>query len=180
MNGGTLEWNLLTPQWGSTLAPVPGEPNQRKYVAGPGGTDPLIAFYMDRIEIKQVVEGVTTTSYIHFLITKLGVNGIMYISEESDPASGNVRFEMRGKNGPIDPSRVIWKFHGGVGTFDDQTGDYQQPAFVPPGSLAVISGTVQDLDLDTHALAAIPLPLDKYIDLVGNKSKAPESDQDLD
>ncbi len=180
VNGGTLEWNLLTPQWGSTLAPVPGEPNQRKYVAGPGGTDPLIAFYMDRIEIKQVVEGVTTTSYIHFLITKLGVNGIMYISEESDPASGNVRFEMRGKNGPIDPSRVIWKFHGGVGTFDDQTGDYQQPAFVPPGSLAVISGTVQDLDLDTHALAAIPLPLDKYIDLVGNKSKALESDQDLD
>lgn len=180
VNGGTLEWKLLTPQWGSTLSPMPGEPNQYNYVAGPGGTDPLTPFYMDKIEIKQVVEGVTTTSYIHFLITKLGVNTSMYISEESDPASGNVRFEMRGKNGPIDPSRVIWKFHGGVGTFDDQTGDYQQPAFVPPGSLAVISGTVEGLDLDSHALAAIPLPLDKYIDLVGNTKKPLEADQDLD
>lgn len=180
VNGGILEWILRTPQWGSKLEPVDGKPNERAYTAGPGDDDSATAFYMDQIEIKQTVEGVTTSAYIHFLITKLAVSTPMWISEESDPASGTVQFEMRGKNGPIDPSKVTWKFHGGVGTFDEQTGIYQQPAFVPPGSLAVVSGMVEGFDLDTHALAAIPLPLDKYIDLVGNTRKTHDADRDLD
>jgi hypothetical protein len=90
----------------------------------------------------------------------------MWISEDSDPASGTVQFELRGKNGPIDPSVVIWKFLGGVGTFDERTGVYQQPAFVPPGSLVVVSGTIIGEHQDTHAVAAVPLPLDRYVELI--------------
>ncbi|WLG99813.1 hypothetical protein PSH92_20970 [Pseudomonas beijingensis] len=180
VNGGTLVWNHLTPQWGSTLVPVPGKPTERKYKAGSGDADRDTPFYMDTFEVKQTVNGKTTSAFIYFMITKLAANSIMWISEESDPASGTVQFEMRGKNGPIDPSRVIWKFYAGVGTFDDQTGVYQQPEFVPPGSLAVISGTLPGEDIDSHALTAIPLPLDKYIELVGNTKKTLEDDQDLD
>lgn len=180
VNGGTLEWELLTPQWGSKLEPVTGKPNERMYTAGPGDADPEVACYMDKIEIRQTVNGVRTTVHIHFLITKLAITSSMWISEESDPASGTVQFEMRGKNGVIDPSRVIWKFQGGVGTFDDKTGIYQQPAFVPPGSLAVISGTVIGIEQDSHALAAVPLPLERYIELIGNVRRTLKADWDSD
>ncbi|SSB97067.1 hypothetical protein SAMN04488697_106331 [Pseudomonas sp. 43mfcvi1.1] len=180
VNGGTLEWINLTPQWGSRLDPVAGKPHERKYTAGPGSVDPYIPFYMDKIQIKQTVNGKTTSAYIHFLITKLGVTTPMWISEESDPASGTVQFELRGKNGPIDPSRVIWKLLGGVGTFDERTGVYQQPAFVPPGSLVVVSGTVEGLDQDSHALAAVPLPLDRYVELIGTLGKTLKTDWTFD
>ncbi|SDA87167.1 hypothetical protein SAMN03159443_03948 [Pseudomonas sp. NFACC15-1] len=177
VNGGVLEWNILTPQWGSRLDPVAGKPDEREYTAGPGSTDPNVPFYMDKIEIKQTVNGVTTTAYIHFLITKLGVTTPMWISEASDPASGTVQFELRGREGtPIDPSRVIWKLLGGTGTFNDQTGVYQQPAFVPPGSLVVVSGTVPGELQDSHALAAVPLPLERYVELIGSVGNTLKAD----
>jgi hypothetical protein len=167
-NGGTIVWKNLTPQWGSRLDQVAGEPNHRLYTAGSGGTDPDVPFFMDRIEVKQTVNGVVTTTYIHFLIIKQSVGTPMWISDASDPASGTVQFELRGRDGPVDPSVVTWRLLGGVGTFDEQTGIYRQPAFVPPGSLVVVSGTVPGAFQDTHALAAVPLPLDKYVELIGS------------
>lgn len=180
VNGGTLEWINLTPQWGSSLAAVAGKPDERAYIAGPGSDDPDVPFYMDRFEIRQTVNGVTTSAYIHFLITKLPVSTPMWISEASDPASGTVQFELRGRDGPIDPARVTWKLLGGVGTFNDQTGVYQQPAFVPPGSVVVVSGTIPGEFQDAHALAAVPLPLDRYVELIGNVGNTLKSDWNFD
>jgi hypothetical protein len=166
VNGATLEWINLTPQWGSKLDRVAGEPNHRLYTAGPGSADPEIPFYLDKIEIKQTVNGVMTSAFIHFLITKLAVTTPMWISEASDPASGTVQFELRGKNGVIDPSRVTWKLLDGPGAFDDRTGIYRQPASVAPSSFIVVSGKVPDDFQDLLAVAAIPLPLSKYVDLL--------------
>ncbi|SFO78351.1 hypothetical protein SAMN03159304_05049 [Pseudomonas sp. NFACC24-1] len=177
VNGGTLEWINLTPQWGSSLEPVDDKPNERRYTAGPGSSDPNVAFYVDRFEIKQTVNGVTTSAYIHYLITKLGVTTPMWISEASDPSTGTVQFELRDRDGnPVDPSRVTWKLLAGAGTFDDQTAMYQQPAFVPPGSLVVVTGMVPGMLQDTHALAAVPLPLDRYVELIGSVGNTLKSD----
>ena len=166
VNGATLEWIHLTPQWGSKLERVAGELNHRLYTAGPGSADPYTPFYLDKIEIRQTVNGGVTSSFIHFLITKLGATMPMWISDASDPASGTVQFELRGKNGPIDPSRVVWKLLGGPGTFDERTGIYRQPATVAANSFVVVAGTIPDDMEELHAVAAIPLPLSKYVDLL--------------
>lgn len=166
VNGATLEWINLTPQWGSSLDRVAGEPNHRLYKAGPGNADPYTPFYLDKIEIKQTVNGVVTSSFIHFLITKIGATMPMWISEASDPASGTVQFELRGKSGPIDPSKVIWRLLGGPGTFDERTGTYRQPDSVAANSFIVVAGTLPDEIAELHAVAAVPLPLSKYVGLL--------------
>jgi hypothetical protein len=166
VNGAPLEWVHLTPQWGSKLERVEGEPNQRLYTAGPGSADPYTPFYLDKIEIRQTVNGGVTSSFIHFLITKLGATMPMWISEASDPASGTVQFELRGKDGPVDPSQVVWKLLGGPGTFDERTGIYRQPASVEANSFVVVAGTIPDDMEELHAVAAVPLPLSKYVGLL--------------
>lgn len=164
ISGGILEWTHLTPEWGSTLTEVSGKPNSREYTAGRSDTDEA-PFFLDRFEVKKTQNGKTSTAYIHVLILGKMVGTPMWISDGSDPASGTVQFEIRGKNGPIEPNKVIWKMLGGEGVFDDKTGVYTEPAFIEPGSFIVVSGTVPG-DFDTHTYAAVPLPLAKYADLI--------------
>lgn len=165
LNGKELEWKILTPQWGSTLGVVEGDSNKRTYIAG-GSSDPEIPFSLDKIEVKQTVNGKVTYAYLHVLIHNQMIATPMWMSEDSDPSTGTVQFELRGKNGPIDPALVIWKLLGGEGTFNDQTGVYTEPASVAPGSFIVVSGTVPGDFQDTHAVAAVPLPLTKFAELI--------------
>lgn len=165
LNGEELEWKILTPQWGSTLGVVEGDSNKRTYKAG-GSSDPEIPFSLDKIEVKQTVNGKVIYAYLHVLIHNRMIATPMWISEESDPSTGTVQFELRGKNGPIDPALVTWKLLGGEGTFNDQTGVYTEPTSVAPGSFVVVSGTVPGDFQDTHAVAAVPLPLTKYAELI--------------
>ena len=170
ISGGILEWTHLTPEWGSTLTEIAGKPNSRTYTAG----RPVTAdtpFFMDRFEVKETQNGKTTTAYIHVLIIGQMVGTPMWLSEDSDPSSGTVQFELRGKNGPIPPNDVIWKMLGGVGSFDDETGIYTEPHLIMPGSFVVVSGTVPGSFNDTHTYAAVPLPLAKYANLIA----APDS-----
>lgn len=166
VDGASLEWRILTTEWGSRLEEVEGEPEKRLYIAG-GSTDPAIPLSMDKIEVKQTSSnGQQTIAYIHIVIVNQMIATPMWISDDSDPASGTVQFELRGNNGPVDPSRVIWKLLGGAGTFDEQTGIYREPDVVPPGSLVVVSGTVPGDFQNVHAFAAVPLPLNRYVELI--------------
>ncbi|WP_206321139.1 hypothetical protein, partial [Pseudomonas viridiflava] len=106
----------LTPEWGSTLTEVAGKPNSRMYTAGDLST-PVTPFFMDRFEVKTTRNGKTANAVIHVLIVEQRVGTPMWLSEDSDPSSGTVQFELRGKNGPIESSNVIWKMLGGVGSF---------------------------------------------------------------
>ncbi|SDA87162.1 hypothetical protein SAMN03159443_03947 [Pseudomonas sp. NFACC15-1] len=163
LDGGALEWNILTPQWGSSLTPVSGEPTKRTYTAG-GSSDRYTPFSLDKIEVRQTSNG--QVGYIHVLIQNQAVTTPLRISEASDPDNGTVQFELRGTHGPVDPSRVTWKLLGGPGTFDESTGSYREPASVAPGSFIVVSGMVPDEFQDMLAVAAIPLPLSKYVELL--------------
>ena len=165
INGGTLEWTHLTPGWGSTLTEITGKPNSRKYTAGRLGEDDG-PFCMDKFEVKKTQNGKVSTAYIHVLILGKMVGTPMWLSEDSDPSSGTVQFELRGKNGPIDPNKVIWKMLGGEGCFDDQTGVYTEPSVIEPGTFVVVSGSVIEEYSETHTYAAVPLPLAKYADLI--------------
>ncbi|SCY83162.1 MULTISPECIES: hypothetical protein [unclassified Pseudomonas] len=163
LEGGALEWNILTPQWGSSLTPVSGEPTKRTYTAG-GSSDRYTPFSLDKIEVRQTSNG--QVGYIHILIQNQAVTTPLRISEASDPDNGTVQFELRGTPGPVDPSWVTWKLLGGPGTFDESTGFYREPASVAPGSFIVVSGMVPDEFQDMLAVAAIPLPLSKYVELL--------------
>lgn len=174
LNGGALEWRILTPQWGSELGPVAGSPNKRTYTAG-GSQDRDMPFSLDKIEVRQTSNN--QVSHLYVLIHNQAVTTPLWISEASDPTSGTVQFELRGKNGPISPSRVTWKLLGGPGTFDESTGVYREPASVAPSSFIVVSGMVPDDIQDVLAVAAIPLPLKKYVELLkGLPEEAPELD----
>ena len=179
INGGTLEWIHLTPEWGSTLTEIAGKPNSRKYTAGFPST-PDTAFVMDRFEVKKTQNGKVSSAYIHVLIHDLPIGTPMWLSEDSDPSSGTVQFELRGRNGPIEPNEVIWKMLGGVGYFDDKTGVYTEPSVIAPGSFAVVSGTVHGSFSSTHTYAAVPLPLTKYVELmaVAETYKCPQERAD--
>lgn len=161
--GGALEWTILTPQWGSRLTTVAGEPTKRIYTAG-GSSDRDTPFSLDKIEVKQISNG--QVNHIHILIHNRAVTTPLWISESSEPASGTVQFELRGNNGPVDPSTVTWKLLGGPGILDERTGTYREPASVAAGSFIVVSGTIPDDLQDVHAVAAIPLPLSKYAELM--------------
>lgn len=165
LNGAILEWTHLTPEWGSTLSEVPGKPDLRHYSAG-CPPDPDTAFFLDKFEVKQNVNGVVTIAYIQVLILKQGVSTPMWITEDSEPSSGTVQFELRGKNGPIDPTNVIWKLISGEGTFDDLNGIYTEPSTILPSSFIVVSGTVPGDFADIHAYAVVPLPLSKYVEII--------------
>jgi hypothetical protein len=165
LNGGALEWRILTPQWGSTLGVVEGNPNKRAYKAG-GSADPEIPFSLDKIEVKQTVNSKVTYAYLHVLIHNQMIGTPMWISEDSDPSTGTVQFELRGRDGPVDPARVTWTLLGGEGSFNAQTGVYTEPASPAPGSFVVVSGTVPGDFQDVHAVAAVPLPLTKYAELI--------------
>lgn len=165
ISGGTLEWTHLTPEWGSTLTEIAGKPNSRNYTAG-SPTAPDTAFFMDKFEVKKTQYGKISKAYIHVLILGQKVGTPLWLSEDSDPSNGTVQFELRGKNGPIESSKVIWKMLSGVGYFDDQTGIYTEPSIIEPGTFVVVSGTVLGDFNDTHTYAAVPLPLAKYADLI--------------
>ena len=165
LNDDTLEWTHLTPDWGSTLTEVAGKPNSRMYTAGDLST-PVTPFFMDRFEVKTTRNGKTANAVIHVLIVGQRVGTPMWLSEDSDPSSGTVQFELRGKNGPIESSNVIWKMLGGVGSFDDKTGIYTEPAVIVPGSFVVVSGTVLGAQNNVHTYAAVPLPLTKYTEIL--------------
>lgn len=165
ISGGTLEWTHLTPEWGSTLTEIAGKPNSRIYTAG-SPTTPDTPFFMDRFEVKKTQNGKVSTAHIHVLILGHMVGTPMWLSEDSDPSSGTVQFELRGKNGPIESNKVIWTMLGGVGSFDDKTGIYTEPSYIVPGSFVVVSGTVPGDFSDTHTYATVPLPLAKYADLI--------------
>lgn len=157
----SLEWSILTTQWGSRLDTVPGKPDQRTYTAG-GSGDITVPFSLDKIQIKRTVGSNATYAYIHILILNAPIGTPMLMTEASDPSTGKVQFEIRGRNGPIDPSLVIWKLIAGSGTFDDKTGTYQEPPSPAPGSFIVVSATLERV----HAVAAVPLPLSKYAELI--------------
>lgn len=165
LGGEVLEWDIVTKQWGSTLTPVPDDPGRRTYTAGKS-TDPDIPFSVDIIEIKKTANGSVTTAYIHVLIHNQMIGTALLMSEESDPSTGTVQFEIRGKNGPVDPSLVIWKLLAGEGSFNDKTGVYTEPTSPAPGSLIIVSATLENDFNNTHAVAAIPLPLSKYVELI--------------
>jgi hypothetical protein len=165
LKGERLEWKILTPQWGSTLKPVEGNPNRYLYEAGKN-IDPDMPFPVDKIEIKTTVNNVTTYAYVHILIRGTTIGTPMHLSEASDPSTGTVQFELRGKNGPIDPELVTWTLLHGPGNFNDKTGVYTEPSVMVPGSFVVVLGTVPGPFVDTHAVAAVPLPLTKYVELI--------------
>lgn len=167
ISGGTLEWTHLTPEWGSTLTEVEGKPNSREYRAG-RPTTPGTPFVMDRFEITKTQNGNISKAYIHVLILVERVNTPMWLSEDSDPSSGTVQFELRGKDGPIESKKVTWKMLGGVGSFDDITGIYTEPSFIVPGSFVVVSGTLPGgIGAPAiNAYAAVPLPLVNYVEIL--------------
>ena len=165
ISGGTLEWTHLTPEWGSTLTEIAGKPNSRAYRAGSPPT-PDTPFFMDKFEVKKTQNGKISKAYIHVLIVGQMVGTPMWLSEDSDPSSGTVQFELRGPRGPIPSDKVIWKMLGGIGSFDDVTGIYTEPSVIDPGSFVVVSGTVLGDFNNTHTYAAVPLPLTQYADLV--------------
>ncbi|MFW0759486.1 hypothetical protein ACN1C3_33035 [Pseudomonas sp. H11T01] len=160
-----LAWDIKTKQWGSTLTPVAGDPTKRMYKAG-SSNDPATPFSVDKIEIKKTVNGVITYAYIHILIHNQMIGTPMLMSEASDPSTGTIQFEIRGKNGPVDPSLLVWKLLSGEGTFNDKTGVYTEPTSPAPGSLIIVSATLEGDFQDTHAVAAVPLPLSKYAELI--------------
>lgn len=165
MGDEVLEWKIVTPQWGSTLTPVEGDPTKRTYKAG-GSEDLAVPFSVDKIEIKKTVNGVVTSAFIQVLIHNLPIGTPLLMTEESDPSTGAIQFEVRGKNGPIDPGLLVWKLLSGEGTFNDKTGEYTEPKSPAPGSFIVVSATLEGPISDIHAVAAVPLPLSKYADLI--------------
>ncbi|MNG14977.1 hypothetical protein D3C84_987720 [compost metagenome] len=58
--------------------------------------------------------------------------------EASDSSTGVVQFEIRGRNGPIDPGSLTWKMLSSEGSFNERTGIYTEPGSSVPGSSIAI------------------------------------------
>ncbi|MCL6703290.1 hypothetical protein [Pseudomonas sp. T1.Ur] len=160
LGNGTLQWTILTPQWGSTLTAVAGKPDERLYTAG-NNMDPAVPFPIDKIEIKNTANN--TASYIYVTINKVLILVSMVLDESSDPETGTVQFKLEGDSGPL-PVPVTWELLAGEGSVDED-GVYTEPETVAPGSFAVISGTA-DVGIKVYGITAIPLPLGKYAELI--------------
>jgi len=166
MSSEALVWEIMTKEWGSSLSVVEGKPNERLYTAGGSGTY-TIPFSVDKIKVSKTTNGITTSAYIHILIINEGINKPLLISDESDPATGKVQFQLRGREDkPIDPSLVTWKLMHGEGVFNDKTGEYVEPESPAPGSFIIVSAVIPGVVTDTLAAAAVPLPLSSYRDLI--------------
>ncbi|MCL6703291.1 hypothetical protein [Pseudomonas sp. T1.Ur] len=169
----TLQWRILTEQWGSTLTAVADEPDKRLYTAGTN-MDAEVPFPIDIIEIKNTASN--TISYIYLTINKPLVMAAMVLDESSDPATGTVRFVLWGGGSPIVPNpgvvTLTWHLLAGEGSVD-QDGVYTEPETVVPGSFAVVSATANfwGANQKVHGYTVIPLPLDKYAELIGSVSQ---------
>ncbi|PWB31697.1 hypothetical protein DCO48_15855 [Pseudomonas sp. SDI] len=171
LDGGPLKWQVISREWGSRLEGVPGEPDKRLYTAG-GSSDPDVPFALDRIEVSQACGDQVVQSTLHVLIYNRPAGATLYLSDNSTPEKGTVQFELRGKAGPIDPKNAVWKLLGGPGVFDVNSGRYTEPAVIPPGSFIVVSAKLPGDLLDTHAVIAVPLPLRRYAQLIGDVDAA--------
>ena len=161
LNNALLDFNIVDSAWGSKLEPVPGEPNQRAYYAG-DLMDANVPYPVDVIEVRSG----DATTYIHIIILKKGIIPLaVAISESSDPEQGHVKFELLGNEGPLENAK--WTLLTGVGEVDETTGVYTEPARIPVGSLAVISGVFEVPGVITlSGFMAVPLPLSKYVDII--------------
>ncbi|MHA6235336.1 hypothetical protein [Pseudomonas fluorescens group sp. PF-69] len=163
-----LQWNILTPQWGSTVTKVPQVPNQYLYTAGTN-MDINTPFPIDKIEIKNTTTGAVT--HISLMIEKILTFAPMVLTSSSDLPGGKAHFELIGEAGPIVPSPGIitltWSKLSGNGSFDAATGIYTEPDKVEPGEFVVLSGTANIAGAARmHGQIAIPLPLSKYAELI--------------
>ena len=76
-----------------------------------------------------------------------------------------MKFELLGNEGPLENAK--WTLLTGVGEVDETTGVYTEPASIPVGSLAVISGVFEVPGVITlSGFMAVPLPLSKYVDII--------------
>jgi hypothetical protein len=160
-----LEWKILTTQWGSRLDMHPEDSRKRIYTAG-GSEDPTVPFSLDIIEVTHTANGIVTSANITLLIHNQAAGAPMFVTQESDPATGTVQFIMIGRNGVIGPDVVIWTLLHGEGDFVIRNATYTEPAVFAPDSFIVVTGTVPGDLFDTHAVAVLPLPLAKYRDLL--------------
>jgi hypothetical protein len=169
LNQKELKWDILTPQWGSTLQIDPGNPNNRIYTAGTN-MEPAIPFPIDKIEIKDTSSG--AVSYIYLKIEKVVTVVPMVLAKSSDLPNGIAHFELLGEAGPIAPIPGVitlsWSKLSGNGHLDEKTGIYTEPDTVAPGEFVVLSGTATVSGvINFHGQIAIPLPLGKYAKLIG-------------
>lgn len=171
LDGGQLKWRVASREWGSRLEGVPGAPDKRLYTAG-GNGNPEVPFVLDRIEVSQSRSGQVVQSTIHVLIYNQPAGATLYLSETSEPEKGSVQFELRGKNGPIDPRNAVWTLLGGPGVFDAGSARYTEPAVIAPGSFIVVAAKLPGDLLDTHAVVVVPLPLRRYAQLIGDVDAA--------
>lgn len=164
----TLQWTLLTEQWGSQLTVVdPADPIHYRYTAGTN-MDTATPFPIDKIEIRNPSTG--AVSYISIMIEKTLVSVAMVLADSSDLPAGQAHFQLMGESGPLDPEiiKISWSKLAGPGNFDALTGIYTESD--ESGEFVVLSGTA-DVGVKLHGCIAIPLPLGKYAELIGGVDK---------
>lgn len=164
----TLQWSILTPQWGSTLSVDPTDSNQYLYTAGTN-MDVNTPFPIDKIEIKNPTTG--AVSHISLMIEKVLTVAAMVLAKSSDLPGGKAHFQLVGEEGPIVPQPGLitlnWSKLSGNGSFDATTGIYTEPDKVSPGEFVVLSGTaIIGGVYRVHGQIVIPLPLSKYAELI--------------
>lgn len=168
LSGETLEWVIETPQWGSTLSKVEGNPALRVYTAG-DVKDTEVPYPIDKIKVTDKKNNVSAVFYV--CINKILTTMPVAMDESSTPEKGSVKFNLIGNKGPVESGpQLTWSVLEGPGAIDPVTGVYTEPAELIPGSFVVVMAAY-DLDvIFLYGSLAIPLPLSKYAELAGQVS----------
>lgn len=161
-----LQWNILTPQWGSTLSIDDENPNNRIYTAGTNlGTE--TPYPIDIIELKN--PETQATSQITLLIEKQLIIAAMVLAEGTDLPNGKACFQLLGSDGPLDPEKVkiSWEKLVGNGHFDEVSGLYTEPDSISPGEFVVLLGVADVAGVvKIYGQIAVPLPLKAYAEII--------------
>lgn len=164
LGADTLEWVIETPQWGSTLSEVAGNPAQRVYTAG-DQMDDDVPYPIDKIKVINLKNN--TSAYLYVCISQTLTIMPVAMDESSTPEKGIVKFNLVGNKGPVESGpKLKWSLLEGPGVIDSDSGVYTEPAEVAPGSFAVIMAEYDLEVLFAYGSLAIPLPLSKYAELV--------------
>lgn len=164
LGADTLEWVIETPQWGSTLSEVAGNPAQRVYTAG-DQMDDDVPYPIDKIKVTNLKSN--TSAYLYVCISQALTIMPVAMDESSTPEKGIVKFNLVGNKGPVESGpKLKWSLLEGPGVIDPDSGVYTEPAEVAPGSFAVIMAEYDLGELFAYGSLAVPLPLSKYAELV--------------
>ena len=168
LSGETLEWVIETPQWGSTLSKVEGNPALRVYTAG-DVRDTEEPYPIDKITVTDKKNNVSAVFYI--CINKALTTMPVAMDESSTPEKGSVKFNLIGNKGPVESGpQLTWSVLEGPGAIDPVTGVYTEPAEFIPGSFVVVMAAYDVGVMFLYGSLAIPLPLSKYAELAGQVS----------